>query len=96
MYVCVCCGDVVSTDRFLIPCITIYLCRSMLHCIHIHIYVVPMLCTPTSLYVLLYAPFSYAPFSAGVSSGKSHVLSDGRVVTSSWPDTYHALLKAWQ
>ena len=55
-----------------------------------------MLCTSISLYVLLYAPFSYAPFSAGVSCGNSDVLSDGRVVTSSWPDTYPALLKAWQ
>ena len=31
-----------------------------------------------------------------VSCGEPDVLSDGRVVTSSWPDTYRALLKAWQ
>ena len=31
-----------------------------------------------------------------VPCGEPDVLSDGRVVTSSWPDTYPALLKAWQ
>ena len=35
--------------------------------------------------------YSYEPFSARVSCGESGVLSDGRVVTSSWPDTYRAL-----
>ena len=31
-----------------------------------------------------------------VSCGEPDVLSEGLVVTSSWPDTYRALLKTWQ